>query len=67
MHSIDAHELKIQRRGYLMFFAKIPRGFKAFGKNCLGMGVGLGWGSGEWGPPISGFIVFLLTSTLKFV
>ncbi len=27
--------LKIQGRGYLMFFAKIPRGVKAFRKNCL--------------------------------
>jgi hypothetical protein len=35
-------------------FAKIPRGVKAFRKNCLG------------GPPISGFIAFLLTSVLKF-
>ena len=33
---IDAHGLKIQGRGYLMFFAKIPRGVKAFRKNCLG-------------------------------
>jgi hypothetical protein len=52
---IDAHELKIQGRGYLMFFAKIPRGVKAFKKNYLG-----------GGPPISGFIAFLLTSILKF-
>jgi hypothetical protein len=37
-----------------MFFAKIRRGVKAFRKNCLG------------GPPISGFIAFLLTSVLKF-
>ncbi len=51
---IDAHGLKIQGRGYLMFFAKIPRGVKCFRKNCLG------------GPPISGFIAFLLTSVLKF-
>jgi hypothetical protein len=51
---IDAHGLKIQGRGYLMFFAKIPRGVKAFRKNCLG------------GPPILGFIAFLLTSVLKF-
>ncbi len=40
--------------GVLDFFAKIPRGVKAFRKNCLG------------GPPISGFIAFLLTSVLKF-
>ena len=51
---IDAHGLKIQGRGYLMFFAKIPRGVKAFRKSCLG------------GPPILGFIAFLLTSVLKF-
>jgi hypothetical protein len=35
-------------------FAKILRGVKAFRKNCLG------------GPPISGFIAFLLTSVLRF-
>jgi hypothetical protein len=52
--SIDAHGLKIQGRGYRMFFAKIPRGVKAFRIKCLG------------GPPISGFIAFLLTSVLKF-
>ncbi len=34
----DAHGLKIQGRGYLMFFAKIPRGVKGFRKNCLGRG-----------------------------
>ncbi len=34
--NIDAHGLKIQGRGYLMFFAKISRGVKAFRKNCLG-------------------------------
>ncbi len=33
----DAHGLKIQGRGYMMFFAKIPRGVKAFRKNCLGV------------------------------
>ncbi len=33
---IDAHGLKIQGRGYLIFFTKIPRGVKAFRKNCLG-------------------------------
>jgi hypothetical protein len=33
---LNAHGLKIQGRGYLMFFAKIPRGVKAFRKNCLG-------------------------------
>jgi hypothetical protein len=52
---IDAHGLKIQGRGYLMFFAKIPRIVKAFRKKCPG-----------GGPPISGFIAFLLTSVLKF-
>ncbi len=37
MTNIDAHGLKIQGRGYLKFFAKIPRGgVKAFKKNCLG-------------------------------
>jgi hypothetical protein len=40
---IDALGLKIQGRGYLMFFAKIPRGVKAFRKNYLG------------GPPFFGF------------
>ncbi len=33
---INAHGLKIQGRGYLIFFAKIPRGVKVFRKNCLG-------------------------------
>ena len=51
---IDAHGLKMQGRGYMMFFAKIPRGVNAFRKNCYG------------GPPISGFIAFLLTSVLRF-
>ncbi len=41
-----------------MFFAKIPRGVKAFRKNCLGVGGG--------GPPNADFIAFLLTSVLKF-
>ena len=55
--SIDyAHGLKIQGRRYLMFFAKIPRGVKDFRKNGRGGGV----------PPISGLIMFLLTSVLKF-
>jgi hypothetical protein len=35
-------------------FAKIPRGVKAFRKNY------------QWGPPILGFIAFILTSVLKF-
>ena len=48
---IDAHGLKNQGRGYLMFFAKIPRGVEAFRKNCLG-----------GGPPISGLITFLQTA-----
>jgi hypothetical protein len=52
---IDAHGLKIQGRGYLMFFAKIPRGVKGLRKNCMG-----------GGSPISDFIAFLLTSALKF-
>jgi hypothetical protein len=50
MHTV----FKIQGRGYLMFFAKIPRGARLSGK--------IAWG----GPPISGFIAFLLTSVLKF-
>jgi hypothetical protein len=52
---IDAHGLKIQGRGYLKFLPKSRGGGgEAFKKNCLG------------GPPISGFIAFLLTSVLKF-
>ncbi len=35
---IDAHGLKIQGRGYLMFFVRIPGGVKAFRKNCRGGG-----------------------------
>jgi hypothetical protein len=35
-------------------FAKIPRGVKALRKNC------------QLGPPISGFVAFLLTNVLKF-
>jgi hypothetical protein len=50
---IDAHGLKIQGRGYLMFLPKFLGGVKAFRKNCLG------------GPPILGFIAFLLTSFSK--
>jgi hypothetical protein len=53
VRNIDAHGLKILGRGYLMFFAKIPRGVKGFRKNCLG------------GSPYFGFIAFLLTSVLK--
>ena len=34
-HLIDAHGLKTQGRGYLMFFAKIPREVKALRKNWL--------------------------------
>jgi hypothetical protein len=49
--------LKIQERGYLMFFAKIRRGSRLSGK--------IAWG--EEGPPILGFIALLLTSVLKFV
>jgi hypothetical protein len=51
---IDAHRLKIQGRWYLMFFAKIPMGVKAFRKIARG------------DPPFSGFIAFLLTSFMKF-
>ncbi len=36
------------------FFSKNPRGVKAFRKICLG------------GPPVLGFIAFLLTSVMKF-
>jgi hypothetical protein len=53
--NIDAHRLKIQGRGYLMFFAKIPRGDQGFWEK---LPVG--------GPPILGFIAFLLTSVLVF-
>jgi hypothetical protein len=49
-----AHGLKIQGRGYLMFFFKIPRGSRLSGKIALG------------GLPFLGFIAFLLTSVLKF-
>jgi hypothetical protein len=35
--SIDAHGLKIQGRGYLMFFAKIPRGSRVSGKIAWGV------------------------------
>jgi hypothetical protein len=52
---IDAHGLKIQGRGYLMFFCQNPQG----GSRVSGK---IAWG----GPPISGFIAFLLTSVLKF-
>jgi hypothetical protein len=38
-----------------MFFAEIPRGGQGFQEKLPG------------GPPISGFITFLLTSVLKFV
>jgi hypothetical protein len=55
MRIIDAHGLKIQGRGYLVFFAEIPRG----GSMLSGK---IAWG----GPPILGFIAFLLTSVLKF-
>jgi hypothetical protein len=33
---IDAHRLKIQGRGYLMFFAKIPGGSRLSGKIAWG-------------------------------
>ncbi len=35
--NIDAHGLKIQGRGYLMFFAKIPRGSRLSGKISSGV------------------------------
>ena len=35
---IDAHGLKIQGRGYLMFFAKIPRGGQGFQEKLPGGG-----------------------------
>jgi hypothetical protein len=54
--TIDAHGLKIQGMGYLMFFAKIPRGGQGFQEKLPG-----------GGPPILGFIAFLLTSVLKFI
>ena len=57
LDSIDAQGLKIQGRGYLMFFAKIPRGGQGFQEELPG---------GGGGSPISGFIAFLLTSVLKF-
>ncbi len=53
--SIDAHGLKIQGRGYLMFFAKISRGGQGFQEELP-----------RGGPPISGFIAFLFTSVLNF-
>jgi hypothetical protein len=34
--SIDAHGLKLQWRGYLMFFAKIPRGGQGFHEKLSG-------------------------------
>ncbi len=37
---IDAHGLKIQGRGYLMFFPKIPRGSRFSGK--------IAWGGGPY-------------------
>ncbi len=36
-HNIDAHRLKIQGSGYVMFFTKIHRGVKVFRKKCLGV------------------------------
>jgi hypothetical protein len=52
--AIDAHGLKIQGRGYLMFFAKIPRGGQGFQEKLPG------------GSPYFRYIAFLLTSVLKF-
>ncbi len=54
VRDLDVHELNIQGRGYLKSLPKSLGGFKAFRKNCQG------------GPPILGFISFLLTSVLKF-
>jgi hypothetical protein len=51
---MDAHGLKIQGRGYLMFLPESLGRSRLSGK--------IAWG----GPPISGFIAFLLTSALKF-
>jgi hypothetical protein len=53
----DAHGLRIQGRGYLMFLPKYLGG-QSFQEKLLG---------GGGGPSISGFIAFLLTSALKFV
>jgi hypothetical protein len=50
---IDAHGLKIQGGGYLKFLPKSLGGVKGFRKNCQG------------GPPILGFIAFLLTNFSK--
>ncbi len=52
---IDAHGLKIQGRGNLMFFAKIPRGVKAFRKNSLGGG----------GPPYFGFYCIFINKCFE--
>jgi len=54
VRDLDVHELNNQGRGYLKSLPKSLGGFKAFRKNCQG------------GPPILGFISFLLTSVLKF-
>jgi hypothetical protein len=52
---IDAHGLKIQGRGVLVVFCQNPLG-----------GSRLSGKLARWGPPISAFIAFLLTSVLKF-
>ena len=52
--SIDAHWLKIQGRGYLMFLPKSLGGKGIQGKLPAG------------GPSFLGLIAFLLTSVLKF-
>jgi hypothetical protein len=52
---IDAHGLTVQGRVYLKFLPKSLGGVKAFRKNCQGGG----------GPPVLGFIAFLLTSFSK--
>jgi hypothetical protein len=53
---IDAHGLKIQGRGYLMFFPKSLGGVKAFRKNCLG-GVG--------GSPYFGFYCIFINKCFE--
>ena len=51
--NIDAHGLKIQRSGYLMFIDQNPQGGQGFQEKLPG------------GPPILGFIAFLLRSFSK--
>ncbi len=57
--NIDAHGLKIQGRGHVMFIVKTPGGGHGFQEKLPGGG----------GSPYFGFytfIAFLLTSVLKF-